>query len=370
MSQSIAGGKFDNAIVVKSHDETGQLLTSLGKMQERLQVSKLDYEGQLNAISEQQAVIEFKPDGTITRANENLLKIMGYTLEQIVGKHHSLFVDAAEQNTAGYRSFWSDLASGHAQAGTFRRMNSKGQEVWLQASYVPIPGIDGKPFKVVKYAQDVTKVRSEAVMNAAFRGALEKLDANVTVANGENEIIFVSPAATRTLGNAQADLRKELTGFDVSRLQGSKIDTLSRDPAALRSQITGLKGTQTREEVIGGRIMKSILNPMTDETGRRLGTVVEWFDRTQEVATERELKDIIAAVTAGELENRISLEGKTGRVRGPVARHQRAGGDRRWAGPGNPVAGHGGQQRRPDPTHPDRRARPACWSSSAPASTS
>ncbi len=189
-------------------------------MQDRLLNSKLDYEGQLNAISELQAVIEFTPDGTITRANENLLKVLGYPLEQIQGKHHRIFVDAADQASAEYRSFWSDLANGVAKSGTFRRINSSGQEVWVQGTYAPIAGADGKPFKVVKYANDVTQARKEAVLNAAFRGALDKLDANVTVADGDNQIIFVSPAATRTLGSAQADLRKELPDFDAAAPAG------------------------------------------------------------------------------------------------------------------------------------------------------
>ena len=312
ISGAIAGGRFDNTIEAGARDETGELLASLGKMQERLLVSKLDYEGQLNAISELQAVIEFSPDGRILKANENLLKVMGYTAEQVLGKYHSLFVDAAEQNSAAYRSFWSELANGHARSGTFRRVTAKGQETWMQGVYVPILGIDGKPFKVVSYAVDVTQARKEGVLNAAFRGALDQLDANVTVANQDNEIIFVSPAATRTFGRAQADLRKELSGFEVGGLLGAKVDVLTKAPGQLRAEIKDLKATQSREEAIGGRILKSILNPMNDETGRRLGTVIEWFDRTQEVATERELQEIIAAVTAGELQRRIDLAGKTG----------------------------------------------------------
>jgi methyl-accepting chemotaxis protein len=114
------------------------------------------------------------------------------------------------------------------------------------------------------------------------------------------------------LGSAQAELRRELPGLDAGRLVGSPLDVMTRDTAALRSQVTRLTGTQVREETVGGRIMKAIMSPMNDEQGRRLGTVLEWFDRTQEVATERELQGIIQAVTAGNLDERISLSGKTG----------------------------------------------------------
>jgi methyl-accepting chemotaxis protein len=311
IASRIAGGELMFEIPA-SQGRDDSLVGDLRKMKDSLLTSKLDYEGQLNAIGQTQAVAEFRPDGSIIRANANLLKVLGYSEEQVRGKHHSTFVSAADQSSPQYRSFWSDLGAGRSQSGEFRRVTSSGKEVWVQGIYVPILGVDGKPFKVVKYVVDVTQTRKEAVMNAAFRGALDKLDANVTVANSDNEIIFVSPAAKQTLGRAQADLRKELSGFDAERLQGARVDVLSKEPATLRSQIDNLKGTLAREEVIGGRIMKSVLNPMTDAGGARLGTVIEWFDRTQEVATERELQDIIAAVTAGELEQRISLAGKTG----------------------------------------------------------
>jgi methyl-accepting chemotaxis protein len=307
----IAGGELMFEIpAAQGRDDS--LVGDLRRMKDSLLTSKLDYEGQLNAIGQTQAVAEFKPDGSILRANANLLKVLGYSEEQVRGKHHSLFVSAADRSAAQYRAFWNDLATGQPQSGEFRRVTSTGQEVWVQGIYVPILGLDGKPFKVVKYVVDVTQARKEAVLNAAFRGALDKLDANVTVADGNNEIIFVSPAAQQTLGRAQADLRKELPDFDAQRLQGARVDVLSKEPAALRSQIRDLSGTVAREEVIGGRILKSVLNPMTDAGGARLGTVIEWFDRTQEVATERELQHIITAVTAGELQQRISLAGKTG----------------------------------------------------------
>ena len=104
--------------------------------------------------------------------------------------------------------------------------------------------------------------------------------------------------------------RKDLPGFDAGKLLGTSLDAMTREPAVLRGVIDKLTDIATRQEVIGGRTMKTFMSPMKDDTGRRLGTVLEWFDRTQEVATESELHEVIAAVTAGNLENRISLDGK------------------------------------------------------------
>ncbi len=118
-----------------------------------------DSEGQLNAINKSQAVIEFNLDGTIRVANENFLKVMGYTIEEIRGKHHRMFADPAFAQSAEYREFWAKLGSGRYDAGQYRRIAKGGREVWLQASYNPIFDAGGAPVKIVKYATDVTDQR-------------------------------------------------------------------------------------------------------------------------------------------------------------------------------------------------------------------
>ena len=124
------------------------------------------------------------------------------------------------------------------------------------------------------------------------------------------------------LARAQEAFRRDLPAFDASALQGASLESMTRDPAALRGEIERLTTLATRQEVIGGRTMKAIMSPMKDENGRRLGTVLEWFDRTQEVATESELKGVIAAVTAGNLSDRISLDGKRDCRRDVVVVHE------------------------------------------------
>lgn len=119
-------------------------------------LSAVDSAGQLAAIHKAQAVIEFNMDGTIRTANHNFLKTLGYTLSEIEGRHHSLFVDPAESQTPAYGEFWAALNRGEYQAAEYRRIGKNGKEVWIQASYNPILDLNGKPFKVVKYATDVT----------------------------------------------------------------------------------------------------------------------------------------------------------------------------------------------------------------------
>jgi methyl-accepting chemotaxis protein len=115
-----------------------------------------DYQGQIAAIGKSQATIEFKMDGTIVAANDNFLKTMGYTLEEVKGKHHSMFVDEVYRQSGEYREFWAKLNRGEYQAAEYKRIGKGGKEVWIQASYNPILDISGKPVKVVKYATDIT----------------------------------------------------------------------------------------------------------------------------------------------------------------------------------------------------------------------
>jgi methyl-accepting chemotaxis protein len=145
-----------------------------------------DKSAMLRALNQSQAIIEFKLDGTIIQANENFLGALGYTLGEIAGKHHSMFVDRAERESAAYRDFWAALNRGEFQTGEFKRIGKGGKEVWIQASYNPILDLNGKPFKVVKYASDVTQQvlvrkgneRVRAMMESVAAGA-EELNASV-----------------------------------------------------------------------------------------------------------------------------------------------------------------------------------------------
>ena len=139
-------------------------------------------EGQLAAINRAQAVIEFSLDGTILHANENFLSTLGYRLDEIAGKHHSMFVDPTYARSAEYTKFWADLNAGTFQQAEYKRVGKGGRAVWIQASYNPIFDLNGKPYKVVKFATDVNeqKLLLAMVSNSAqsLAGAAEELTAS------------------------------------------------------------------------------------------------------------------------------------------------------------------------------------------------
>lgn len=146
-----------------------------------------DLSGQIAAISASQVVIEFAMDGTILSANDNFLKTMGYAREEIIGRHHSMFADEEYRKSIDYRLFWEKLGRGEYDANQYLRYGKGGKQVWIQASYNPIRDDEGKPFKVVKYATDITEqvnrmnvVQELAEAATQLAAASEELNASST----------------------------------------------------------------------------------------------------------------------------------------------------------------------------------------------
>ncbi|WP_421993497.1 methyl-accepting chemotaxis protein [Roseococcus sp.] len=149
-----------------------------------------DHAGQVAAIATSQAVIEFDLGGTILDANANFLGALGYAMDEIKGRHHRLFVDPAEAALPAYAAFWAALARGEYQAAEYRRIGKGGREVWIQASYNPILGPDGKPWKVVKYATDITAQVNERLRRAELGRSVDA------------ELVVVANAVAATNGQA------------------------------------------------------------------------------------------------------------------------------------------------------------------------
>ena len=135
-------------------------------------VAHTDLVGQVTAIGKAQAVIEFALDGTILTANTHFLAALRYNLDELQGRHHSLFVDDATRASAAYRAFWDKLASGAFERGIYCRRAKDGSAVWIQASYNPIFDAEGRPFKVVKYATDIT---SEILATQTLEGVVQNM---------------------------------------------------------------------------------------------------------------------------------------------------------------------------------------------------
>jgi len=180
-----------------------------------------DLEAIVAAIHRSQAVIEFQLDGTITAANENFLATVGYRLDDIKGRHHSLFVDAGDAASQAYAEFWERLRAGEFFADTFRRVARDGGEIWIQGAYNPVFDANGKPYKVIKFATDITVEQQQR-----FAGAAERDRAEAT------QNLVVSTLATSLKGLADGDLTARIDAvFDgqyerIKQDFNASVDTL------------------------------------------------------------------------------------------------------------------------------------------------
>ncbi len=169
-----------------------------------------DLAGQIAAIGKSQAVIEFNMDGTVITANSNFLNALGYSLGEIQGRHHSMFVDPADRDSAEYREFWASLNRGNYQAAEYKRLGKGGKEIWIQASYNPILDLNGKPFKVVKYATDTTAQAIARMRSEKVRGMMDQ------VASGAEEL----NASVREISEAMTK-SKETAATAVDRVEAA-----------------------------------------------------------------------------------------------------------------------------------------------------
>ncbi len=181
-ARNLASGNLSGHIILEPND-SASLLATIAHIQSDLRerraahVEDSSNASTLSAIGKAMATVEFSLDGSILNANGNFLQAVGYTLEEIRGRHHRMFVEPTEASSAAYQRFWENLRSGHYDAGQYRRLGKGGREVWLQASYNPILDSSGNPVKILKLASDITEqVRTtedvRALANAATNGDL------------------------------------------------------------------------------------------------------------------------------------------------------------------------------------------------------
>jgi methyl-accepting chemotaxis protein len=162
-----------------------------------------DSSGQLAAIAKVQATIEFELDGTIIRANQLFLDAMGYDEHEVVGRHHSLFVRPEDRKHPAYAEFWRKLAAGVFDSNQYLRIGKGGREVWIEASYNPILDSEGRPFKVVKYATDITR---RVLAAQKLRTAVQGLTENAGRASQANELAQEACNVAEQGGNTVKDV--------------------------------------------------------------------------------------------------------------------------------------------------------------------
>jgi methyl-accepting chemotaxis protein len=293
-----------------------------------------DYEGQIGAIGKAQAVIEFMLDGKVLKANENFLKALGYSLDEIKGQHHSMFVDPAYRASPEYKLFWEKLGRGEYDSGQYKRIGKGGSEVWIQASYNPITDLNGKPFKVVKYATDITaSVKASQALQQAVaqvRGVVESAKNNdltdrvpLDGKNGEIEalcagvnglldtmaaVILKIKNSVREVSSASAEISTSTT--DLSQRTEEQAASLEQTSASMEEMSATVKknaenAQQANQSAAstqgvadrGGQVVAKAVDAMAriEESSRKISDIIGVID---EIARQTNLLALNAAVEA------------------------------------------------------------------------
>ena len=243
------------------------------------------------ALGRSQAMIEFEMDGTIIHANDNFLQAIGYTLDEIKGRHHSMFVDDATKAAPEYREFWARLNRGEFNAARYKRLGKGGKTVWIQATYNPILDERGRPIKVVKFAVDVTEAVVAELKSQGEQQRLQQMVENATVrlimADRDFKIVYMNPASLQALRRLE-----HLLPCRVDDIVGKSIDIFHKNPEMQRRLLSDPRNLPHRANIrLGEEILDLNVSAIRDARGEYIGPMVTWETVTeQERAKEREKK--------------------------------------------------------------------------------
>lgn len=241
--------------------------------------------GQVKAIQNSQAVIEFDLDGKILTANSIFLKVVGYELSEIVGKHHRIFVDPQDANSKEYATFWDALRHGECQQGEFRRKSKTNADVWIQAYYTPILDSTGKPYKVIKFASDITAEKNS--QNNLIKNMLTNMAASITFADANNVITYVNPAAENLLRKVE-----QFLPVRAKEILGQSIDIFHKNPNHQRQLVANKQNFPFKGTIqIGPEYFVLNASRIVDDEGQFLGTLVSWDHVTERVLAEKQILD-------------------------------------------------------------------------------
>ncbi|MDO9004749.1 MAG: methyl-accepting chemotaxis protein [Aquabacterium sp.] len=278
-----------------------------------------DMKGQLSAINKAQAVIEFSLDGKILHANENFLTTLGYSLAEIQGQHHGMFVDPAYRATLEYRLFWEKLGRGEFDAGEYQRIGKGGKEIWIQATYNPIMDIHGKPFKVVKYATDITAAKLQAADFSGQLAAINKAQAVIEFSL-DGKVLHANDNFLHTLGYTLAEIKGQHHGMFVEPDHRATLEYRLFWEKLGRGEFDA--GQYKRIGKGGKEVwIQASYNPIMDMNGKPFKVVKYATNVTAQVNAAHMLsqaveqaQSVTSAAQSGDLSQRIPMAGKSGPI--------------------------------------------------------
>lgn len=227
--------------------------------------------GRSNAIDRSQAVIEFNMDGSIINANKNFLGVMGYELNEIQGKHHSMFAPSGYAETEEYKEFWKSLNDGKFSSGQYKRLGKGGKEIWIEATYNPIIDLNGKPFKVIKFATDLTQRKEDNKKLAQdFEDNVSVIVNSVTSSSdtmqNSAQVLAAGAEKTSTQSSTVASAAEELSVSvnEISSQVSSSVQTANEASAQAKETQELVQGLVDASTKIGQ--VTSLISEIAEQT--------------------------------------------------------------------------------------------------------
>ncbi|MEE8627685.1 MULTISPECIES: methyl-accepting chemotaxis protein [Methylobacterium] len=261
-------------------------------------------EATLTALDKSLAVIEFDMDGIVTRANAKFLDLMGFRADEIVGRHHRMFLDEATIGSAEYAKFWETLRAGQFFANEFLRFGKNGKRVWLEATYNPVLGAAGKPVKVVKLAADITEKKNEI---SRLLTMIEGMPVAVMTADPHNEfrINYMNDASRRTLGPLAQYLP-----VATDLMVGTSIDVFHKDPTHQRRMLSDACRLPHRTRIkLGPELLDLQVSAIMGPDGAYIGPMLTWAVVTAQATMASDVSQVVNAMSSAVEEMQHSANG-------------------------------------------------------------